>query len=81
MPTLRMNYILHITVECTLLTLSKTCPIYLDDADAVVAVVVLSRDLLLKEHVLVFLESIQLNPLCKRASFPLGCPKPNGGKA
>ncbi len=36
MPTLRMNYLLHITVECTLLTLSKTCPIYLDDADAVV---------------------------------------------
>lgn len=36
--------LLHITVECTLLTLSKTCPIYLDDADAFVAVVVLSRD-------------------------------------
>ncbi len=68
MPTLRMNYILQITVECTLLIVSKTCPVfYLDDADAVVAVVVLSRDVLLKDNALVFLEFIQLNYLCKRA--------------
>lgn len=52
-----------------MLTLSKTCPIYLDDADAVVAVVVLSRDLLLKENGLVFLEFIQLTPLCKDPDF------------
>lgn len=63
------------------LVFPKTCSIYLDDADAVVAVVVLSRDLLLKENVLVFLEFIQLTPLCKRPRFPLGFPPPNGGKA
>lgn len=81
MPTLRINYFVHVTVECILLSLSKTCSIYLDNADAVVAAVVLSRYLFLKEIVLVLLEYIQESSLCEKRRFPLGCPPPNGGKA
>lgn len=61
----RINNLLHFAVECTLLTISNTCSVHLDD-DADAIVVVLSRDLLFKENVLVFPEFIQLNPLCKR---------------